>query len=101
MVMKAMKTVGVKELKNNLSAYLRMIHAGYVILITDRNQVIAEMREPIAAGPALSQNPLLSLWIQEGKIKAPAENKRQTYPSSHLKMKEGTARQLLDEEREE
>lgn len=99
--MKAMKTVGIKELKNNLSAYLRMIHAGYVILITDRNQVVAEMREPIAAGPALSQNPLLDLWIQEGKIKAPLENRRQVYLPSHLKMKEGTARQLLDEDRGE
>lgn len=99
--MKAMKTVGVKELKNNLSAYLRMIHAGYVILITDRNQVVAEMREPVAAGPALSQNPLLSLWIQEGKIKAPAENKKWAHPVSHLKMKEGTAIRLLNEDREE
>lgn len=96
-----MKTVGVKELKNNLSAYLRMIHAGYVILVTDRNQVVAEMREPLAAGPAFSQNPLLALWIQEGKIKTPMESKRQTCPSSHLKMKDGTARQLLDEDREE
>ena len=99
--MKAMKTVGVKELKNNLSAYLRMIHAGYVILITDRNQVVAEMREPIAAGPSPSQNPLLTLWIQEGKIKAPVENKKWTYPVSHLQTKEGTALRLLNEDREE
>lgn len=97
-----MKTVGVKELKNNLSAYLRMIHAGYVILITDRNQVVAEMREPLAAGPLPSQNPLLSLWIQEGKVKAPFPGrKKQLCLPSHLKMKEGTANRLIDEDREE
>lgn len=99
--MKAMKTVGVKELKNNLSAYLRLIHAGYVILITDRNQVVAEMREPLAAGPLLSSNPLLTLWTQEGKIKSPAQNKKWVYPSSHLKTKEGTALRLLNEDRDE
>lgn len=99
--MKNIKTVGIKELKNNLSAYLRLVQSGYAILVTDRNEVVAEFREPLAVGAPISPNPLLTLWIQEGKIRAPLGKKRQVYSPSHLKNETGIANQLLDEEREE
>ncbi|MBN1344860.1 MAG: type II toxin-antitoxin system Phd/YefM family antitoxin [Phycisphaerae bacterium] len=41
-----MKTVGVKALKNNLSRYLKLVKQGETILITERDEVIAEMHEP-------------------------------------------------------
>ena len=41
-----MKCIGVKELKNNLSAYLRVIANGESILVTDRQRVIAELIPP-------------------------------------------------------
>jgi len=41
-----MKSVGVKVLKDNLSKYLRMVQAGETILVTDRDEVIAEIRQP-------------------------------------------------------
>lgn len=99
--MKPIKTVGVKELKNNLSAYLRMIQAGYSVLITDRNKVVAELREPMAVGGLIPPNPLLALWIQEGKVKAPIRKKGIVYPPSPIKSKAGTASKLIEEEREE
>lgn len=39
-----MKAVGVKELKARLSEYLRSVRAGTTILVTDRSEVIAELR---------------------------------------------------------
>jgi len=48
-----MKAVAVKELKNRLSSYLRDVKAGEVVLVTDRGQVIAELRRP-GPGAALS-----------------------------------------------
>ena len=44
----AMKTVGVKDLKDNLDKYLEMAQGGETILVTERNQVIAQINEPTA-----------------------------------------------------
>lgn len=41
-----MKAVAVKELKNRLSSYLREVRNGEVVLVTDRGQVVAELRQP-------------------------------------------------------
>jgi antitoxin (DNA-binding transcriptional repressor) of toxin-antitoxin stability system len=41
-----MKAVGTKVLKDNLSKYLRMVREGETILVTDRDEVIAEIRRP-------------------------------------------------------
>lgn len=39
-----MRAVSIRELKNRLSEYLRMVRQGEDILITDRGEVIAELR---------------------------------------------------------
>lgn len=39
-----MKAVGVKVLKARLSEYLRLVKAGEVVLVTERDEVIAELR---------------------------------------------------------
>jgi antitoxin (DNA-binding transcriptional repressor) of toxin-antitoxin stability system len=41
-----MKTVGIRELKNRLSEYLREVRAGESVLVTDRGEVIAEVSPP-------------------------------------------------------
>lgn len=45
-----MKSVGIKMLKNNLSKYLKLVRKGETILVTDRNEVIAEIRRPSESG---------------------------------------------------
>ena len=37
--------VGVRELKNRLSRYLKLVRQGEVIVVTDRQEVIAEIRQ--------------------------------------------------------
>jgi antitoxin (DNA-binding transcriptional repressor) of toxin-antitoxin stability system len=37
-------TIGTKDLKNNLSHYLRRVREGEVVRVTDRGKVIAELR---------------------------------------------------------
>jgi antitoxin (DNA-binding transcriptional repressor) of toxin-antitoxin stability system len=46
-----MKSVGIKVLKDNLSKYLRMVKDGETILVTDRDEVIAEIRQPARHPP--------------------------------------------------
>ncbi len=41
-----MATVGVRELKNRLSEYLRRVAEGEVVIVTDRGRVVAELRPP-------------------------------------------------------
>lgn len=44
-----MKAVGIKALKNDLSHYLRLVKEGELIFITDRNEIVAELRQPSSA----------------------------------------------------
>jgi antitoxin (DNA-binding transcriptional repressor) of toxin-antitoxin stability system len=39
-----MKVVGVKQPKARLSEYVRLVKAGETILVTDRDDVVAELR---------------------------------------------------------
>ena len=96
--MEQIKTVGIKALKNQLSAYLQDVKRGWRILITDRDRVVAELREPLAAGPAVSENPLREQWIREGKLR-PALRPKTPLPRTGLRLPDGTAQRLIDEDR--
>jgi prevent-host-death family protein len=39
-----MKAIGVKELKARLSEYLRAVKAGETLLVTERSEIVAELR---------------------------------------------------------
>ena len=45
-----MKSVGVKQLKSRLSEYLRLVQSGETVLVTDRDEVVAELRPPSVEG---------------------------------------------------
>lgn len=96
-----LKTVGVKELKNKLSAYLREVRRGTKVLVSDRNRVVAELREP-TTGYAVDDpmDPKLAEWIEAGIVTPPSVRKSRL-PVSPVKLAEGTAARLLDEDRGE
>jgi hypothetical protein len=96
-----LKTVGVKELKNNLSAYLREVRRGTRVLVSDRNRVVAELHEP-GSGYAVDDpiDPKLIEWINAGVVTPPTVRKMKL-PASPVRLGEGTAERLLDEDRGE
>ena len=47
------KSVNIRALKDRLSAYLRDVQKGDVVLVTDRGQVVAELRQPTLHGLAM------------------------------------------------
>ena len=55
-----MKAAGVREVKNHLSRYLRLVSEGEVVLITDRGEVVAQLAPP-PMSPAASDNEELAL----------------------------------------
>lgn len=95
------KTVGVKELKNKLSAYLREVRAGVRILVSDRDTVVAELHEPHLDRPTeMSGNPPLSDWVKARTVRLPSAEKEELQLSP-VHMKDGTSLRLLDEGRGE
>lgn len=96
-----MKTVGLRELKNRLSEYVRHVRAGHRVLVTDRGQVVAELRSPNAAGEAPDRYPGLASLVRRGSLMLGAPNSPSLYPSLPQVLPPGTAQRLLDEERRE
>src|SRR2546426_12152310 len=72
-----MKQVGLRELKNRLSEYVRLVRAGEHVQVTDRGQVVAELLPPappkgrdLAAGLAeLERRGLLRPPPAEGRAR--------------------------------
>jgi antitoxin (DNA-binding transcriptional repressor) of toxin-antitoxin stability system len=99
-----MKTVGVRDLKIHLSAHLRDVARGDVILVTDRARVVAELRSPTANNNAdLAPEALLrQRLVDRGLLKhsPPAGRPLWKAPLPRL-LKQGSAKELLDAEREE
>ena len=97
--MDRIKTVGVKELKNKLSAYLRDVRQGTRVLVADRDTVIAALQEPGDLFAA-SIDPTLAGWIEQGTVSLPAAPK-EPLPVSPIQLPDGAAGRLLDDLRDE
>ena len=40
-----MRSVGIRELKNRLSEFIRIVQTGERVMVTDRGRIVAELRE--------------------------------------------------------
>jgi hypothetical protein len=99
--MSELKTVGVKELKNNLSAYLREVRRGVRVLVSDRNRIIAELHEPgVHYGTDEKVDPVLAAWVEAGVVTLPSRPK-EPLPDSPVRLPDGTLGRLLDQDRGE
>jgi prevent-host-death family protein len=92
-----MKTVGIRELKNRLSEYVRSVRAGEGVLVTDRGEVVAELAPPglrdsdptVPAGLAALARQGLATLATSGSSRYPAL----------AQVRRSLAAQLLDDER--
>ncbi len=94
-----MKAVGIRELKNRLSEYVRMARRGEEILVTDRGVVVAELRPP--GKPVDTPYPALVELARHGGARLGATNRPDLYPPLDPILGAGEAARLLDEERGE
>lgn len=98
-----MKVVGIKQLKARLSEYVRLAKAGETVLVTERDEVVAELR------PCRRQTPipdgldeLLEALANAGEISRAGQPKGDwTWRSRGLGLPSGAAQTLLDELRQE
>ena len=94
-----MRTAGVREVKDRLSEFLRMVKNGEQVLITDRGEVVAMLGPP---GPAFEEAefPRLELMIREGRATRGGKNRPDLYaPTSAPGISREDFERLLDEER--
>jgi hypothetical protein len=93
------KTVGIKELKNNLSAYLREVRQGTRVLVSDRGEIVAELHEPGAVyATEDEENPVLAAWVRAGIVTLPTRPKTRMQRSP-VRLPKGTAARILAEDR--
>jgi prevent-host-death family protein len=96
-----MKTVGVRDLKNRLSEYLRRVRLGESVLVTDRGEVVAELMPPGQGRPDPSVPAGLQSLAKRGLLTLGAPLGTDLYPALPRKLggRRRSVAQLLDEER--
>ena len=96
-----MKVVTLKELKNRLSAYLRHVKNGEVVLVTDRGKVVAELRQPRVDRPPSTLDDALERLHAKGVLAlASVPQDPRVYRPSPLRRAVRSA-DMLDAERED
>lgn len=98
--MNRMKTVGIRELKNRLSEYLREVRSGESVLVTDRGEVIAELSPP-GRGPIDASVPAGLLGLaRRGLLTLGSPGDGSVYVAlPRSRRGQRSAAELLDEER--
>ena len=66
-----MRSVGLKILKNKLSEYVRIAASGEIVLVTDRDRVVAELGPPQAGRSTGLSDALLAESVREGWVTPP------------------------------
>jgi len=94
-----MASTGVRELKDNLSRYIRRVEAGERIAVTAHGRVVAELVPPQA-----SRQPHRSRWdelLAAGTLRAPLEAGDPFEDWPDIRLPRGTAAALIDADRGE
>jgi len=95
-----MRAVGVRELKNRLSEYLRLVKAGEEVLVTERGEVIAELHQPTLRRTR-SPGAGIEELARRGRARIGLPNDPSMYPRLERVLPRGAAARLLDAERAE
>ena len=92
-----MTSVSLRQLKNNLSEYVRRAANGELVQVTDRGKVVAELRPPQGE---FSEYPLLRDAVARGSVRQGLPNDRHSVydlPPLELSLPQGIVSTLLDE----
>jgi antitoxin (DNA-binding transcriptional repressor) of toxin-antitoxin stability system len=95
-----MRAVAIRELKNRLSAYLREVAAGEVVLVTDRGRVVAELRRPTSELLRSATEVSLERLAADGVLTLGLPQDAKAYKRPRVRVRTAT-QALLDEERGE
>jgi prevent-host-death family protein len=94
-----MTFTGIRELKDNLSRYIRRIEAGERIAITAHGRVVAELVPPSAKAKGTASR--FDELVASGVIRPPLEGGDLTEGWPDIRLPAGTAAELIDTDRGE
>ena len=89
-----MRTIGIRELRQNASRYLRLVRGGEVVQITDRGEPVARLV------PIEDEAPLARLE-REGRIRPATRDLRDLPPPLPLEPDEVPPSEILERQRED
>lgn len=96
-----MREVGIRDLKNHLSEYVRLVRAGEVVMVTDRGEVVAELCPPGEMAGGAGRYPGLLALVRRGSLSFGEGNDPALYELLPAVAPAGLAARLLAEERGE
>ena len=92
-----MVAVGVRQLKNSLTRYLRLVEEGHSVLVTSRNRPVAVLRKP-DRDTARTQEEVIAALVAEGKL-LPAKKPGSLQPFKPRKLRGKPFSQSIIEDR--
>lgn len=98
-IINLMASTGIRELKNNLSRYIRRIEAGERVAITAHGRVVAELVPPGTQATRISSR--FDELVAAGVIRPPLEAGDPTQDWPDIGLPSGTAAELIDADRDE
>ena len=90
-----MARIGIRELRQNASEYVRRAEKGETIEVTDRGRPVAQL------SPLPRPMSVLDRWITEGKATRPTGSLADLGPPIPLPLGSPSTQQILDELRED
>ena len=98
-----MTSTGIRDLKNNLSRYIRQLKPGQTIIVTDRGRVVAELRSPGGQGERSAQlSGRYAELVATGVVRPAVDggDPLADWPTTRqVALPRGTATTLIDEDR--
>ena len=94
-----MKSVGLRELKNRLSEYVREVRSGEFVLVTDRGEVVAELLPPGQSRDDGDMPAAVVALARSGELTFGGANQPALYPRFRRLLKRYQVSDLLNEER--
>jgi len=94
----AMISVGVRQLKNGLTRYLRLVDQGHAVLVMNRNQPVAVVKKPDLSS-ALTLQERIAALVAEGRLLR-AEEAGPIKPFKPVRVKgKPVSRQIVEDRR--
>ena len=90
---------GIRELRDNLSRYIRRIEAGERVVVTAHGRAVAELVPP--GGVRGTHNSEFDRLVASGVITPPSENGDPLENCRGIRLAPGTATSLIDSDRDE
>jgi len=93
------KIVSLRELKNLLNRSIRRVRRGHAVTVTDRGQVVAELRPPSELPIGSRVDPAIAQLANRALLVVGARNSAPVYPCLGPLLRTTSAQDLLDADR--